>query len=61
MADRIKHSYEHLAELPPANWWVASFRGMVIFMSSTHAPRVMYDGELTRLNPIPLIDSRTEN
>lgn len=40
-------------ELPSGTtWMVAAYGDMLIFTSPSFAPRVLKDGEMTRLNPV---------
>ena len=49
----------NLGELPGslADWQWMVFRGMVIFVHHRHRPRVLVDGELEILNPLPITEA----
>lgn len=38
--------------LPPGEWRMAAYQDMVILISPVHAPRVLQDGKMTRLDPV---------
>ena len=51
----MKNELEEIDVLPPGDWEMASYKNIIIFVSPTHAPRVLEDGKITRLNPIPIM------
>ena len=49
----------NLSDLPGSysDWQWVVYRGMVIFIHHRHRPRVLEDGELEILNPLPLSEA----
>jgi len=52
-------SIANLKDLPGSlsDWQWAVYRGMVFFVHHRHRPRVLVDGEIEILNPLPITEA----
>lgn len=58
MAEKLTHLGD-VSDLPGSgsDWQWVVFRGVVIFLHHKHRPRVLVDGELDVLHPLPLSEA----